>query len=39
MGGKLELDAFVSEVRPLEEINDAFHKMHAGEVIRSVIRL
>ncbi len=39
MDGKLELDAFVSEVRPLEEINEAFHAMHAGEVIRSVIRL
>jgi S-(hydroxymethyl)glutathione dehydrogenase/alcohol dehydrogenase len=37
MSGRVKLDEYVTETRPLEEINTAFEKMHAGEVIRSVI--
>jgi S-(hydroxymethyl)glutathione dehydrogenase / alcohol dehydrogenase len=35
--GRLELDALVSARHPLEEINDAFDAMKAGEVARTVI--
>jgi S-(hydroxymethyl)glutathione dehydrogenase / alcohol dehydrogenase len=28
----------ITEVLPLDEINDAFELMHAGKVIRSVIK-
>lgn len=35
--GKLDLDAMVSARLPLEDINDAFDAMEAGEVTRSVI--
>jgi len=38
MGGKIELDEYVSATLPLEQINDAFHRMHEGGVIRSVIQ-
>jgi S-(hydroxymethyl)glutathione dehydrogenase/alcohol dehydrogenase len=37
MKRRIKLDEYVTETRPLEEINTAFDKMHAGEVIRSVI--
>ncbi len=37
LSGKLDLDAFVSETIPLEGIEDAFEKMHRGEVLRSVV--
>lgn len=37
MGDTLKLDEYVSATLPLEEINDAFHQLHQGEVIRSVI--
>lgn len=37
MDGVLKLDEFVTFTYPLEEINTAFDKMHAGESIRSVI--
>ena len=35
--GRLPLEKFVSERIGLEDIEDAFHKMHAGEVLRSVV--
>src|SRR6185312_2184759 len=35
--GRLPLDKFVSERIGLDDIEDAFHKMHAGEVLRSVV--
>ncbi|MEY2399738.1 MAG: S-(hydroxymethyl)mycothiol dehydrogenase [Actinomycetota bacterium] len=35
--GRLDLDAFVSEVIPLEGVEAAFEKMHRGEVLRSVV--
>jgi len=38
MSGRVKLDEYVSEERPLEEINVAFDRMHEGEVIRTVIR-
>jgi len=39
MNGRIKLDEMVDEVLPLEQINAAFDRMHAGEVIRSVIDL
>lgn len=37
--GRLPLEKFVSERIGLDAIEDAFHKMHAGEVLRSVVML
>jgi S-(hydroxymethyl)mycothiol dehydrogenase len=37
--GRLPLDEFVSERIGLDGIEDAFRKMHAGEVLRSVVVL
>jgi len=37
--GRLDLDAFVSETIPLDGVEDAFHKMERGEVLRSVVVL
>jgi S-(hydroxymethyl)mycothiol dehydrogenase len=37
--GRLDLDAFVSEVITLDQIEEAFHKMEKGEVLRSVVVL
>jgi S-(hydroxymethyl)mycothiol dehydrogenase len=37
--GRLPLERFVSERIGLDGIEDAFHKMHAGEVLRSVVIL
>ena len=39
MNGVINLDDYVTEKRPLEEINTAFDRMHEGEVIRTVIDL
>ncbi|PZQ11679.1 MAG: S-(hydroxymethyl)glutathione dehydrogenase/class III alcohol dehydrogenase [Rhodanobacter denitrificans] len=38
LAGEIKIDEFVTEVLPLEEINEAFHLMHDGKVIRSVIK-
>ena len=38
LGGEIKIDEMISEVLPLEKINDAFEMMHAGKVIRSVIK-
>ena len=35
--GRLPLDKFVSERISIEDIEEAFHKMHSGEVLRSVV--
>ena len=35
--GRLDLDRFVSETIALDEVEDAFHKMERGEVLRSVV--
>src|SRR5450432_2529426 len=37
--GRLDLDAFVSETIGLGDIEEAFAKMHRGEVLRSVVLL
>jgi len=37
MQGRLDLDRFVSERIGLDEIEDAFHKMEKGDVLRSVV--
>ncbi len=35
--GRLDLDRFVSETISLDEVEEAFHKMERGEVLRSVV--
>jgi S-(hydroxymethyl)glutathione dehydrogenase/alcohol dehydrogenase len=37
MQGKIAIDDLITHVMPLEEINDAFHLMHDGKSIRSVV--
>jgi len=37
--GRLDLDAFVSETIGLADVEEAFHKMERGEVLRSVVVL
>lgn len=37
MAGEIRIDEMITEVLPLERINDAFELMHAGKVVRSVI--
>jgi S-(hydroxymethyl)glutathione dehydrogenase/alcohol dehydrogenase len=38
LDGEIKIDEMISEVLPLHEINEAFEMMHAGKVIRSVIK-
>jgi len=38
LAGKLKLDELISRRYPLEEINEAFEAMRAGEVARSIIQ-
>jgi S-(hydroxymethyl)mycothiol dehydrogenase len=37
LDGRLPLDKFVSETIGLDQIENAFQKMHSGEVLRSVV--
>jgi S-(hydroxymethyl)mycothiol dehydrogenase len=37
LSGRLNLDGFVSETIGLDEVEDAFSRMHRGEVLRSVV--
>ncbi|HLJ67661.1 MAG TPA: S-(hydroxymethyl)mycothiol dehydrogenase [Chloroflexota bacterium] len=37
--GKLDLDGFVSETIGIDEVEEAFHRMERGEVLRSVVVL
>lgn len=37
--GRLDLDGFVSETITLDDVEEAFHKMERGEVLRSVVVL
>ena len=37
--GRLDLDAFVTERISIDQIEEAFHKMHEGKVLRSVVEL
>jgi S-(hydroxymethyl)mycothiol dehydrogenase len=39
LDGRLDLERFVSETIGLDDIEDAFHKMERGEVLRSVVVL
>ncbi len=38
MDGKVNIDDLITHTMPLDEINNAFDLMHAGESIRSVVR-
>jgi S-(hydroxymethyl)mycothiol dehydrogenase len=37
--GRLDLDGFVSETIALDQVEEAFHRMERGEVLRSVVVL
>ncbi|WP_328875240.1 S-(hydroxymethyl)mycothiol dehydrogenase [Streptomyces sp. NBC_00287] len=37
--GRLDLDAFVTETIALDEVENAFERMHGGDVLRSVVVL
>jgi len=37
MAGEIRIDEMITEVLPLERINEAFDLMHEGKVIRSVV--
>ncbi len=37
MEGKINIDEMITHTMPLNQINDAFHLMHAGKSIRSVV--
>jgi S-(hydroxymethyl)mycothiol dehydrogenase len=37
--GRLDLDRFVSETIALDQVEEAFHKMERGEVLRSVVMI
>ncbi|MGH9292455.1 MAG: S-(hydroxymethyl)mycothiol dehydrogenase [Acidimicrobiales bacterium] len=39
LSGRLDLDGFVSETIALDEVEEAFHRMERGEVLRSVVVL
>ncbi len=39
LAGRLDLDRFVSETIELGDVEEAFHKMERGEVLRSVVTL
>ncbi len=39
MQGRLDLDGFVSESIGIDDVEEAFHKMERGEVLRSVVVL
>jgi S-(hydroxymethyl)glutathione dehydrogenase/alcohol dehydrogenase len=38
MNGKIEIDPLITAQLPLERINEAFDRMHAGEGVRTVVR-
>ena len=37
MDGKINIDDLITHTMPLDKINDAFHLMHEGKSIRSVV--
>ena len=39
MKGELKVDEFITHTFPLSQINEAFHVMHTGDSIRSVINM
>ncbi len=38
MDGRIQIDPLITHKMPLEKINEAFHLMHAGKSIRSVVK-
>ncbi len=38
MAGEIRIDPFITHEMPLEDINHAFHLMHEGKSVRSVVR-
>jgi S-(hydroxymethyl)glutathione dehydrogenase/alcohol dehydrogenase len=39
MSGKLRVDEYITGTFELEKINDAFHELHTGRAIRSIIKV
>ncbi len=39
LSGRLDLDRFVSETIGLDDLEEAFHRMQRGEVLRSVVTI
>ena len=39
LGGRLDLDRFVSETIGIDQVEEAFARMQRGEVLRSVVVL
>lgn len=37
MDGKINIDDLITQVMPIEQVNEAFHLMHQGEGIRTVL--
>jgi S-(hydroxymethyl)glutathione dehydrogenase / alcohol dehydrogenase len=37
MNGKIDIDSLITQVMPIEQINEAFDLMHKGEAIRTVL--
>lgn len=37
MDGKIDIDSLVTQIMPIDKINEAFDLMHKGEVIRTVL--
>ena len=37
MDGKIDIDSLVTQIMPIDQINEAFDLMHKGEVIRTVL--
>lgn len=37
MNGKIDIDSLITQVMPIEQINEAFDLMHKGESIRSIL--
>ncbi len=37
MDGKIDIDSLITQVMPIEQINEAFDLMHKGKVIRTVL--
>jgi S-(hydroxymethyl)glutathione dehydrogenase/alcohol dehydrogenase len=37
MEGKIDIDSLVSQILPIDRVNDAFEAMHKGEAIRTVL--
>jgi S-(hydroxymethyl)glutathione dehydrogenase/alcohol dehydrogenase len=37
MEGKIDIDSLITNVMPIEQINEAFAMMHRGDAIRTVL--